>query len=137
KNHPRVAPMRRHTAHRLVAEAQLPFVRLIETRDQPQERRFAAAGWAEEEEEFLLVDPQRNVFQHGGVAEFLRQVLNRNAHDSSRGAGAESREQADCGSVGPRPWPFGPRQFGGISAAPSFATRLSSGYERLRPSTIR
>ena len=137
KNHARVAPMRRHTAHRLVAEEQLPCVGLIETRDQPQQRRLATAGWAEEEEEFLLVDPQRNVFQHGGVAESLRQVLNRYAHDSSRGERAESRERADCDFVGPRPWPFGPRQFADISTAPSLPTRLSSGYERLRPSTIR
>jgi len=82
-----------HADHRLVAEEQFASIRLVEAGDRAEQGGLAAAGRTEQKEQFARFDFERNVLQRGGVAEFLRQVPNDDAHGQesrieSRGARA-------------------------------------------------
>ena len=58
KYHSGVATVRGHAVHGPLAKEQLTGVRLIETGEQPQQRRLAATRRPEQEEEFLVADLQ-------------------------------------------------------------------------------
>ena len=49
------------------AEPDRAGCRFEEARDHPQRRRLAAAGGAEQRDEFARADRQRQVFQHFGL----------------------------------------------------------------------
>src|SRR5439155_6309534 len=76
-----IALMGRHARHRPVAKKQHAFIRLIKSGDHPQQRGLAAARRAKQKKQFLVVDFQRNILEHGRVAEFFGQTLDRDAHD--------------------------------------------------------
>ena len=63
--------MRRHVREIVARDRQRAGkpVRLDETRDEPQQRRLAAAAAAEHGEQFAALDGQRQIVEHGARAE--------------------------------------------------------------------
>ena len=64
-----------HVVDPLVTKVEVTALDGVEAGDHPQQRGFAAAGGAEEREEFALLNVQRNAVQRGKVAVALHGVL--------------------------------------------------------------
>src|SRR5882757_50330 len=56
--------------------------RLQETRDQPQRRGLAAAGWSEQADQLPMIDPQRDVIDHRQRTKSLGQAAQINGRQS-------------------------------------------------------
>ena len=67
-------------AHHAVAEANLPRVGLVEAREEPQERRLAAARGAEEREELAVANGEVGPVHRGDGAEALDDAADRDLH---------------------------------------------------------
>ena len=65
----------RHVGHVGAVDQDSPAGRVLEAREHPQQRRLAAAGAAEDREQFALLDLERNVVDGGDVAVALGDAL--------------------------------------------------------------
>ena len=78
EDHRHVAPLGRQRlrrrGHELVADADLAVARLDEAGDQPQRRGLAAAGGPEQADQLAVLDGERYVVDHRGVAIALGQA---------------------------------------------------------------
>ena len=58
ENHRDIAVLRRYIVHLVVTDVHFAVRNLLQTRDHPQGRGFAAAGGADEDHKFLILDVQ-------------------------------------------------------------------------------
>jgi hypothetical protein len=58
--------------------------RLVEAGDRPEQRRLAAAAWAEEEKDLAGLDPQVDPLQRDRVAEALGEIFDRQRNHAAR-----------------------------------------------------
>src|SRR5438552_2358489 len=67
--------------------------RLQKTRDQPQRRGLAAAGWSEQADQLPMIDPQRNIIDHRQRAKSLGQAAQINGRQSDSSKALLCRDQ--------------------------------------------
>src|SRR6267378_3291165 len=67
--------------------------RLQKTRDQPQRRGLAAAGWSEQADQLPMADPQRDIIDHRKRAKPLGQAAQINGRQSNSSNALLCRDQ--------------------------------------------
>ena len=85
KHHARVAFVRRHARHIVVAEKNAPAFRQVKSGDGAQQRRLPATARPEEEKDFARLDAQVDRMKRHGFAETLGEFFNGQRDHESNG----------------------------------------------------